>query len=211
MACRLFGGSHYANHCWFNIGCVLGNKIQCNWNQNINISPLIKCFLDVSFTKGRAVSNSSRICAFYLEPFGSLQEFVPHFIHIPDSGLIRRISPFLFLLQLHKGRDVITHPCTKTWSKGMDESLHQTREGMVSITCPCHYITHSIQCVSGMWEVKYSWVLFTRILAIAGFRSLGMDKWLNPALYNGCNYLSILGLKLSHVGKRGPGQQQTEW
>ena len=33
--------------------------------------------------------------------------------------------------------------------------------------------------------------------------SLGMDKWFHPILYNGCNYLSMLGLKLNHVSKRG--------
>ena len=34
--------------------------------------------------------------------------------------------------------------------------------------------------------------------------SLGMDKWFHPTLYNGCNYLSILCLKLNHVSKRNP-------
>ena len=30
-------------------------------------------------------------------------------------------------------------------------------------------------------------------------------EWIsNPTLYNGCNYLSMLGLKLNHVSKRGP-------
>ena len=31
----------------------------------------------------------------------------------------------------------------------------------------------------------------------------GMGKLFHPTLYNGCNYLSILGLKLNHVSKRG--------
>ena len=35
--------------------------------------------------------------------------------------------------------------------------------------------------------------------------SLGMDKWFHPTLYNGCNYLSIQGLYLIHVGKRAQG------
>ena len=34
-------------------------------------------------------------------------------------------------------------------------------------------------------------------------RSLGVDKYYHTALYNGCNYLSILGLKSNHVGKMG--------
>ena len=34
--------------------------------------------------------------------------------------------------------------------------------------------------------------------------SLGMDKWFHPTVYNGCDYLSMLGLKLNHVSKRGP-------
>ena len=33
--------------------------------------------------------------------------------------------------------------------------------------------------------------------------SLGMDKQFHPIHYNGCNYLSMLGLKLNHVSKRG--------
>ena len=33
--------------------------------------------------------------------------------------------------------------------------------------------------------------------------SLGMDKQFHPTLYNGCNYLSMLGLKLNRVSKRG--------
>ena len=33
--------------------------------------------------------------------------------------------------------------------------------------------------------------------------SLGMDKYFHPTLYNGCNYLSMLGLKLNHVSKWG--------
>ena len=33
--------------------------------------------------------------------------------------------------------------------------------------------------------------------------SLGMDKQFHPIFYNGCNYLSMLGLKLNHVSKRG--------
>ena len=34
---------------------------------------------------------------------------------------------------------------------------------------------------------------------------LGMDKLFHPTLYNGCNYLSMLGFKLIHVSKRTPG------
>ena len=33
--------------------------------------------------------------------------------------------------------------------------------------------------------------------------SLGMAKWFHPTHYNGCNYLSMLRLKLIHVCKRG--------
>ena len=35
--------------------------------------------------------------------------------------------------------------------------------------------------------------------------SLGMDKWFHPTLYNGCNYLSMLGLKWIQVSKGAPG------
>ena len=34
--------------------------------------------------------------------------------------------------------------------------------------------------------------------------SLGMDKEFHPTLYNGCNYLSMLGLKLNLISKRRP-------
>ena len=34
-----------------------------------------------------------------------------------------------------------------------------------------------------------------------------MDKLFHPILYNGCNYLSMLGLKLNHVSKRGHGRR----
>ena len=34
--------------------------------------------------------------------------------------------------------------------------------------------------------------------------SLGMDKCFHPTVYNGCDYLSMLGLKLNHVSKRAP-------
>ena len=33
--------------------------------------------------------------------------------------------------------------------------------------------------------------------------SLGMDKQFHPIFYNGCNYLSMLGLKLNHASKSG--------
>ena len=33
--------------------------------------------------------------------------------------------------------------------------------------------------------------------------SLGLDKQFHPTLYNGCNYLSMVGLKIKHVSKMG--------
>ena len=33
---------------------------------------------------------------------------------------------------------------------------------------------------------------------------IGMDKWFHPTLHHWCNYLSMMGLKLNHVSKRGP-------
>ena len=35
--------------------------------------------------------------------------------------------------------------------------------------------------------------------------SLGMDMQFHPTLYNGCNYLPMLGLTLIHVSKVAPG------
>ena len=37
--------------------------------------------------------------------------------------------------------------------------------------------------------------------------SLGMDNWFHPTFYNGSDYLFMLGFKLIHVSKRGPGVQ----
>ena len=34
-----------------------------------------------------------------------------------------------------------------------------------------------------------------------------MDKWFHPTLQNGCDYLSMLGLMLNYVSKRGRGQR----
>ena len=34
-----------------------------------------------------------------------------------------------------------------------------------------------------------------------------MDTYFHPTPYNGCDYLSVLGLKLNHVSKRGPWYQ----
>ena len=35
---------------------------------------------------------------------------------------------------------------------------------------------------------------------------LGMDELIHPTLYNGCNYSSMVSLKLIHLSKRGPSQ-----
>ena len=37
--------------------------------------------------------------------------------------------------------------------------------------------------------------------------SMGMDKCFHPTLYNGCNYLTMQGLKLIYVNKRGPDRK----
>ena len=39
--------------------------------------------------------------------------------------------------------------------------------------------------------------------------SLGMDKYCHPTLYNGRDYLSMLGLKFIHISKRVPGRQKS--
>ena len=38
--------------------------------------------------------------------------------------------------------------------------------------------------------------------------SLGMDKYFHPTYHRACDYLSMLGLKLNHVSKRGPWTSQ---
>ena len=39
--------------------------------------------------------------------------------------------------------------------------------------------------------------------------SLGMDKYYHPTLYNGRDYLCMLGLKLIHTSKMVPGEQKS--
>ena len=41
--------------------------------------------------------------------------------------------------------------------------------------------------------------------------SLGMDTSFHPTLYNGCNYLTMLGLKLIHVNKSCPRYLMAIW
>ena len=54
-------------------------------------------------------------------------------------------------------------------------------------------ITYLVQCGLKLLSI------FRRL-----FRwSLRMDKKFHPTLYNGCNYLSMLGLKLTHASKIG--------
>ena len=38
-----------------------------------------------------------------------------------------------------------------------------------------------------------------------------MDKFSHPTVYNGCNYLSMLGLKFIHVCQRGPWWRHIVW
>ena len=40
---------------------------------------------------------------------------------------------------------------------------------------------------------------------------LGMDKQFHLTLYQACNYLSMLGLKLNYVSKRGHRKQQIKY
>ena len=59
----------------------------------------------------------------------------------------------------------------------------------------------SIQMHSAvLYEITYPFPNFK----VYTFWSLGMDKDFHPTLYNGCNYLSMLGLMFIHVSKTGP-------
>ena len=95
--------------------------------------------------------------------------------------------------------------------------IHQTQLKMPSYcllrylcyhwkSCSCLWIFHSIgyratvkveHWPSNVWdEITY---LFPNFNGCTW--SLGMDKKFHPALHNRCNYLSMLGLKLTHVSK----------
>ena len=41
--------------------------------------------------------------------------------------------------------------------------------------------------------------------------SFGINKWLQPILYGGYNYLSLLGFKSNHVSKRRPRNANLPW
>ena len=43
------------------------------------------------------------------------------------------------------------------------------------------------------------------------FNGLGMDTLFLPILHDGCNYLSMLGLKLVHINKMGPLKHPKRW
>ena len=61
---------------------------------------------------------------------------------------------------------------------------------------------------SKVWdEITYPFPNYTA----ANRWSFGMDKKLHLTFYNGCNYLSILGLKLNHVSKRPPWGLMWSW
>ena len=67
-------------------------------------------------------------------------------------------------------------------------------QGPLLLTCTSTPTWISNHMPSKMWdEITYPF---------PNFWSLGMDKQFHPTLYNGCNYLFMLGLKLM---KRAPG------
>ena len=55
---------------------------------------------------------------------------------------------------------------------------------------------HSLQCV------EWNYLSIPKLQQLYRW-SLEMDKQFHPTVYNGYNYLSMLGLKLNHVSKRG--------
>ena len=59
------------------------------------------------------------------------------------------------------------------------------------------------------WSVGWNYSSIPKLQPLHRW-SLEMDKQFHRALYNGCNYLSMLGLKLTHVSKRGPGSIWTQ-
>ena len=69
-------------------------------------------------------------------------------------------------------------------------------------------ITYTIITMMKWYHIiMVSWVLcwpVGEILIPEMLQSLGMDKYFHPTLYNGCNYLSMMVLKLNRVSKRGP-------
>ena len=47
-------------------------------------------------------------------------------------------------------------------------------------------------------------LIHSQTSTVAPLKYGNMDKLFHPTLYNGCNYIYMLGLKLNHVNKRGP-------
>ena len=68
-------------------------------------------------------------------------------------------------------------------------------------------IMNGIQCIP-IKPTSTVFILMFAIFCLVCLQchwNLGMDKLFYPTLYNGYNYLSILGLKLTHVGLRATG------
>ena len=95
---------------------------------------------------------------------------------------------------------------TNDWANSPDASdlRHHVAHCDVTVMCngenkPALYMIRQ----SSLWYRDILCDSFDQI-CIGFCWSLGMDKYAPPILYNECNYLSILRLKLTHVSKRCP-------
>ena len=60
-----------------------------------------------------------------------------------------------------------------------------------------------LKCDQWVWPWPWNYLCIPKLQRLHRW-SLGMDKWFHPTYYEGYNYLSMLGFKLSHFSKRGP-------
>ena len=146
---------------------------------------------------------------------GISRKFVP-------KGSIDSILP---LVQIMAWRRIGDKPLSEPMLTDSLTHICGTRERWVN-ALPLKYVQITSDAITqhNSW---YRWQFFMRLaeshryhtgglcsnnLSISKFQrcsrcSLGLHKYFYPTFYNGCNYLSMLGLKLISVGKRVPWKQ----
>ena len=77
---------------------------------------------------------------------------------------------------------------------------------------PCYGLTSTLAWISIHVPVKVRWnYLFIPKLQRLHRWSLGMENYFVSELYDGCNYLSMLGFELIHVSKRPLAERRANY
>ena len=132
------------------------------------------CSLGHSAWQKDRPSNGSMWNSYSFQPIGSWMGY--SFTDLGAEGCCRSLNALLWWAVLCQG------PLLQTWinfNPSMDKESH------------------------AQWYVRWNYLSIPKLQRCNRW-SLGMDKWFNLTLYNGCNYLSMLGSKLNHVTERNP-------